>query len=266
MPGVASAWPSTVAAAVSSNEPHVPGGHLRRSGRGALHSLIEGDDRETRAGGRGSTLISGCWRPRAAIDVATACRTALGGQVTKGESKRPIASLSGYVPGRHPSLDRRQSYSVVSWRSRTRQPPPGLGRPGYALSKVSAAVPATGIAQLAFRPGDPAHTVRRAGVGRRHAVRLRPAHRPDGQRARRRRRRPDTRSTAWPFTAPISTPHSTRRRRARASLAFRSGRRRRLPDPARLRSLDPHRHARHQPDPGRRLHALRGDRGGQPDR
>ena len=34
---------------------------------------------------------------------------------------------------------------------------PGLGRPGYTLSKVSAAVPATGIAQLAFRPGDTTH-------------------------------------------------------------------------------------------------------------
>src|SRR5262245_31746727 len=34
---------------------------------------------------------------------------------------------------------------------------PGLGRPGYSLSKVSAAVPATGFAQLAFRPGDMGH-------------------------------------------------------------------------------------------------------------
>jgi hypothetical protein len=34
---------------------------------------------------------------------------------------------------------------------------PGLGRPGHTLSKVSAAVPATGIAQLAFRPGDTTH-------------------------------------------------------------------------------------------------------------
>ena len=43
---------------------------------------------------------------------------------------------------------------------------PGLGRPGYALSKVSAAVPATGIAQLAFRPGDTAHVyaARTSGV------------------------------------------------------------------------------------------------------
>ena len=43
---------------------------------------------------------------------------------------------------------------------------PGLGRSGYALGKVSAAVPATGIAQLAFRPGDPArlYAARTSGV------------------------------------------------------------------------------------------------------
>ena len=43
---------------------------------------------------------------------------------------------------------------------------PGLGRPGYTLSKVSAAVPATGIAQLAFRPGDTTHVyaARMSGV------------------------------------------------------------------------------------------------------
>jgi hypothetical protein len=43
---------------------------------------------------------------------------------------------------------------------------PGLGRPGYTLSKVSAAVAATGIAELAFRPGDTTHVyaARTSGV------------------------------------------------------------------------------------------------------
>src|SRR5262249_36249289 len=43
---------------------------------------------------------------------------------------------------------------------------PGLGRPGYTLGKVSAAVPATGIAQIAFLPSDPAHVyaARTSGV------------------------------------------------------------------------------------------------------
>ena len=43
---------------------------------------------------------------------------------------------------------------------------PGLGRPGYTLSKVSATVPATGIAELAFRPGDTTHVyaARTSGV------------------------------------------------------------------------------------------------------
>ena len=43
---------------------------------------------------------------------------------------------------------------------------PGLGRPGYTLSKVSAAVPATGMAELAFRPADTTHVyaARTSGV------------------------------------------------------------------------------------------------------
>jgi glucose/arabinose dehydrogenase len=43
---------------------------------------------------------------------------------------------------------------------------PGLGRPGYTLAKVSIGVPAIGISQLAFRPGDPAHVyaARTSGV------------------------------------------------------------------------------------------------------
>ena len=34
---------------------------------------------------------------------------------------------------------------------------PTPGQPGYALTEVSTGAPASGIAQLAFRPGDPAH-------------------------------------------------------------------------------------------------------------
>ena len=62
----------------------------------------------------------------------------------------------------------------------------------------------------------------------------------------------------WPFmTGILHLPQRAPGGRAPRSL-LRSGCRRRLPDPARLRSLDPHRHARHQPDPDRRLHALLG--------
>lgn len=43
---------------------------------------------------------------------------------------------------------------------------PSLVRPGYALVRVSAGVPASEISQLAFRPGDPAHlyAARTSGV------------------------------------------------------------------------------------------------------
>src|SRR5262245_57287915 len=43
---------------------------------------------------------------------------------------------------------------------------PGLGRPGYSLVEVSAAVSASGISQLAFRPTDAAHlyAARTSGV------------------------------------------------------------------------------------------------------
>ena len=45
---------------------------------------------------------------------------------------------------------------------------PTLVQPGYALTKVSTGAPASGIAQLAFRPGDPArlYAARTSGSSR----------------------------------------------------------------------------------------------------
>ena len=73
-----------------------------------------------------------------------------------GESRRPIASAPDRCLVGIRLLIAACLFAVCS-AAAPAAAAPGLGRPGYTLSKVSAAVPATGIAQLAFRPGDTAH-------------------------------------------------------------------------------------------------------------
>jgi hypothetical protein len=73
-----------------------------------------------------------------------------------GESRRPIASSPDRCLVAIRLLIATCLFAVCG-AAAPAAAAPGLGRPGYTLSKVSAAVPATGIAQLAFGPGDMAH-------------------------------------------------------------------------------------------------------------
>src|SRR6476660_1343763 len=95
----------------------------------------------------------------------TRSRRAPGSQVTMGESRQPFAKVPAIrlVGSR---LLAGIFLVAVCGAASPAAAAPGLGRPGYTLSKVSAAVPATGIAQLAFRPGDTTHvyTARVSGV------------------------------------------------------------------------------------------------------